>query len=146
MPATHFHRNGLVGRNVLAHASHNFQRYFRLAEQEAAAAPAEHLLHRAAEVDVDHVVAGRGHLRGSRAEFFRIAPHQLSAHQMIVCGDAEKSQTILAAGLQNHPIEHHLAQGIRRTQLASDAPHGPIAVARQRSLHDRKSDLDVTDL
>ena len=72
--AAHLDRDGHVRRHGVADASDDFERHFRLAEVIPAAAAAQHLFHRAAEVDVDDVEAGFDQPRGRRSKILGFAP------------------------------------------------------------------------
>src|SRR6185436_20005577 len=48
--------------------------------------------------------------------------------------------------LNDELIEHHFAQRIWRTVPPSDQPHRHVAVARERSLHDREIQPQGTDV
>src|SRR5262245_4505808 len=53
--ATHFYRNRNLRRHRIARPPNDLECNVGLAEMKAAAAAAENFLHRAAEIDVDHV-------------------------------------------------------------------------------------------
>src|SRR5262245_12647578 len=70
-PPAHFDRHRDVSRNRFACPEDNLQGDLGLAQMETAAAPPEHFLHRAAEVDVDHVKSSFNQLQCSGGELFR---------------------------------------------------------------------------
>ena len=78
---------------------------------------------------------------------FEEAAHELAAHRMFLVADA-KIVTSPASFLQRQKelIEHHLAQGVWRTEATRDHPHWPVAVARQGSLNNREVDAHVAEL
>ena len=118
---------------------YDFQRDCRLAQMKSAAATAQHLLHRAAEVDVDHIKAILDESQRGRREIRRIGAHQLPAGGMLFVRHVQE-MPILAPRLQpdDELIEHHFAKRIRRTETAGDHAHRHIAVAGERRLNDGK--------
>ena len=75
--AAHLHRQRNVRRQGVADAADNLQRGRRCAEKEPATAAAQHLLHRAAEVKVDHVEARLGQLQCRGRKVGRLGAHEL---------------------------------------------------------------------
>ncbi len=145
-PAAHLDRHRHPRRHGVAHPADDLQRRLDLAQQVAAPAAAKHLLHRAAEVDVDHVEAGRHEPRRRGAEIVGIGPHQLPAHGVFfVAGAQVPIGPPPVRDLVDELVEHHLAQRVRGPQPPRDHAHRPIAIARQRRLHHGKVERDVSD-
>ena len=94
--AAHFDRHRDVRRHGVAHAADDFERHVRLAQVEAAAATAEHLLHRAAEVDVDHVEPALDEPLGGGAELLGLGAHELAADGVLLVGDVQQMAGLLA--------------------------------------------------
>ena len=87
---------------------------------------------------------GRDQPQRRRAEIVRIGPHQLPADRMLFVGDPQPPLILAGvARLDQELIEHHLAQRVRRPEPPRNHPHRPIAIARQRRLHDGKVDRDL---
>ncbi len=145
--APHFHRHRNVRRHDVACPLYDFQRHLRLSQMKSAAAFAKHLLHRAAEVDVNHVEARLDQPRRPGRELLRLGPHQLPADGMLLVARIE-AMPRPGPLLQAHQelIQHHLANCIRRPQPASNHPHRPIAIAGQGRLHDGEIELYVSEL
>ena len=95
--AAHLDRDGNVRRHGVAHAADDLQRHVGLAQVKAAAAAAEHFLHRAAEVDVDHVEAALDQPQRGRAELLGLGAHELPADGMLFVGDVQEVAVAAAA-------------------------------------------------
>ena len=113
--AAHLHRDRNVRRHGVAHAADDLERHRRLAQMKSAPAAAQHFLHRAAEVDVDHVEAALDQPQCGRRELLRVGPHQLPAGRMLFVGDVQKVP-IPPPRLQvdDELVEHHFAERVRR--------------------------------
>ena len=82
--AAHLDSHRHVPRNRRAHGPYDLDGCVRRREQEAAAVSSEHLLDRAAEVEVDHVIAAFDEDGGGLGELAGLGPHELPAHGVIV--------------------------------------------------------------
>ena len=137
-PPTHLERHGHLGRHRVTNAAHNLERRGGLREKVATAAAAEHLLHGAAEIDVDYIVAFGHEPAGGRGEVIGIGSHQLATDGMFIRRDRESGRGLPAVlRLGDEPVEEHFANGIRGPVATGDQPHRPVAVARQRRLDKR---------
>ena len=144
--ATHLERHRDSGRHRVPHPTHDLERRRGLREQEAAPAAAQDLLHRAAEVDVDHVVALRHEPAGRRGEIVGVRPHQLAADGVLFLGQRESGGCLMPPlGRRHELIEQHLAQRVGRTVSPGEHPHRPVAVARERRLHERRRERHAAD-
>ena len=144
--APHFDRNRNVGGDRIAHAPHDRQRHFRLAEVKTAAVPAEDLLDRAAEINVDPVETPVQNPPRGRGEFFRRDAHQLRPDRVVVLLAAQKSAGFFASGDGNDElVEHHLADRGRGSMTPRDLPLGPVTHAAQGRLNAREADRDRAD-
>ena len=142
----HLERDGNVGGNGLPHPRNNLERGLGHAEEIAAAAAAEHLLHRAAKVDVDHVEARRDEPPRRRREIVGIRPHQLPTDGMLVVGDRDPGEVSLVRADHGHErVEQHLAECVGGAVLPGQQPHRQIAVAGERGLHDRRRERHAPD-
>ncbi len=75
-----------------------------------------------------------------------ICPHQLPADRMFFVADAQLAAILRSVrGFEKKLVEHHFAQRVRRAEPPRDDPHRPIAIARQRRLHDGEIERDGTD-
>ena len=113
-------------------------------EQRRAGARLRHLPHRAAEVDVDEVGAGRlDHPRrlGHRA---RLGAEDLDRERMLVGGDAEVAERALVPVLDPGAADHLRADeaGAEAASLAAERLH---ADAGHRREDEPRRDLDVAD-
>jgi hypothetical protein len=107
----------------------------------AASTTSQNLLHRAAEIDVDHIEPGGNQSPGAGGELLGFGSHQLAADRMIVVGQVQEVLGAFAlADAQQELIQHHLAQRVRSAQAASDPPHRPVAVPGQGGLDHGESD------
>jgi hypothetical protein len=106
----------------------------------------EHLLDGAAEVDVDDVVALGHESPGRRGKVVGIGSHQLASDGMFVIGHRQSCEiAAVGADAGDELIEQHLAQRIRRPVPPGDQPHGAVAVAGERRLHDRRVEVDTAE-
>jgi hypothetical protein len=135
--AAHLERHRHVRRHGVADARHDLQGRVGLGEQVAAAAPAEDLLHGAAEVDVDDVVAlGHQPPRGRR-EVVGVRAHQLAADGMLLGRHGQPGEVAAVGADGGHElVEEHFAERVGRTVPPRQHPHRPVAVAREGRLHD----------
>ena len=132
-----------VRRQGVAHAGDDLQRRGRLAQQIAAAAAAEDLLHRAGEVQVDHVEAGGDQFAGGQGELLRVVAHQLRTAGVVVVADAEEPPRLRPLGhVDDELVQEDFAERVRGAQSPGDPPHRPVGVAAQRRLHGGKVDDD----
>ena len=144
--AAHLERHRHLWRHGGSHLFDDLERGLRLREQEPASAAAEHLLHRAAEVDIDDVVAFGDEPLGRRRKIVGIRPHELSAHRMLLVGDGQTGE-ISAVGAHgcHELVEQHFAEGVGRAVTAGNHPHRPVAVTGQCRLHDGGLEPNVSD-
>ena len=144
--AAHLERDGHVRRHRLANLCHDLKRDGGLREEVAAAAAAEHFLHRAAEVDVDDVVALGHEPLGGRRKVVGIRAHQLAADGMFLVGHREAGEVAAVGADGGHElIEEHLAERVGRAVAAGQHPHGAVAVAGEGRLHDGRRDRHAAD-
>jgi hypothetical protein len=87
-PAPHLDADRDMLGHRLAHATDDLQGHLRLAEMVSAATAADRRPDRAAEVDVDHVEAGRAEFPRCRTELQRVGSHELSADGMFLADDS----------------------------------------------------------
>src|SRR6267142_1596020 len=119
-----------------------------LTQVKAAAAAAENFLHRAAEVDVDGVETRLDEFLRTGGELLRLCAHQLPADRPLFVRNVQEMPVAIAVLFHRHEklVEHYFAHGIRRSVPTSEQPHRPVAIARQRRLHDWKADCEGTEL
>jgi len=112
-----------------------------------APAAAEHFLHRASEVDVDHLEAGLHQRHGPGGELLRLGAHQLPTHRPLFRRVVQKTLRPPSARLDTDEelVEHHLAQRVRRPVSPGDDAHRPVAVTGEGRLDDGKGKLKVAD-
>ena len=144
--AAHLERDGHVRWHRLANLRHDLERDGGLREEVAAATAAEHLLHGAAEVDVDDVVALGHEPAGGRRKIIGIRAHQLAAHGMLLVGHREAGEVATVGADRRHElVEKHLAERVGRSVTAGQHPHGAVAVAGEGRLHDGRRDRHAAD-
>jgi len=145
--ATHFYGDGNVRGNRVAYSRDNFECDRRLAKMKAATATAKDFFHRTAEVDVDHIEAMFDESNRGRAKLLGVGAHELTADRVFVVSDMHEVVIFATiANLQDELVEHHFADGIGSPESSRDKSHRGIAVATERSLHDREVELDRADL
>jgi hypothetical protein len=110
---------------------------------EAAAAAAEDFFHGAAEVDVDDIEAGLDEFFCARGKLLGLGAHELTADGALFVGDVEEVPIAVAIFFHRDEelIEHHFADGVRRTVAACEEAHGPVAVAGEGGLDDWEADV-----
>lgn len=145
-PSPHFDRHGYFRRDDIACSANDFQGDRGLAQVKSTSASAEYFANRAAKVDIDDAKAGFDELLGTEGELLGFGSHELAGHGMFF-GRVVQKVLGLFAFFEAHEelIEHDFAQRVRCAHAACDEAHGPIAVATQGSLDDRKTDIDVAD-
>ena len=110
-------------------------------------ATTQHLFHRTAAIDVDHIKARFNKANGCRSEIGWIGAHQLATDRMLLVGDMQILPRLAPFGDFNHkPVEHHLAQGIGCAETAGNDPHRPVAIAGKCRLNDRHADGHIADV
>ena len=144
--AAHLHRERNVRRQDIPHPADDFQRGAGRAQEKPAPAAAQHLLHRAAEVQVDHVEAGLGKFERGGRKVFRIGAHQLCTDGVLFVRRADVPPGLRSlADLDDEAVQEHFAQRVGGPQPPGNDPHRPVAVAAQGRLDDREIDGDVAD-
>ena len=122
-----------VRRQGLAEPGDDLQGLLRLAQEIPAAALAQDLLDRAAEVDVDHVEARRDQLQRRRGEVVGRAAHELGRDGMVLVGHADIPPGLVPLGhVEDEAVEQHLADGVARPEPPRDGPGRPVAIAAHR--------------
>src|SRR5262249_48698149 len=118
----------------------------RLAQVKSATATPQNLLHRAAEIDVDHVEARLDELLCPERKLLGLGAHELPADRMLFVRDVKNMPRLQAIFERDQKlVEHHLAERVRRAMPAREHAHARIAIAAERGLHDRKADVDVAE-
>ena len=144
--APHLERDGHVRRHGVAHAAHDVERRLGLAEQIAAAAPAEHFLDGAAKIDVDHVEPRLNEPPRRGRKIIRVRPHELAADGVLLVSDGHTGEVALVPPDHGHErVEQHLAERVGRTEPPGEHPHRQVAVAGERRLHHGGSEGDAAD-
>ena len=115
-----------------------------IVEQRRARPGLRHLLHRAAEVDVDDVRPGRGDHPRRFAHRRRVGAEELDRERMLVRRHAEVPERALVAVLDAGAADH-LGADETRSEAASLAPEGLHADAGHGREHEPRRDLDPTD-
>ena len=139
--AAHLDRDRHAIRDRAIHVANNGQRFVGMAQHVSATAAAQHFLHWATEIDIHDVVSRPNHDVRCLGEDVWIAAHQLAADRVHVVGHRQIA-LVLFAGIHDEFVEHDLIEGEAAPQALGDRAHGQIAVARQRRLHERRTDFD----
>ena len=145
-PAAHLEGDGDAGRHGIAHSGNDLEGRLRNAEEIAPATAAKHLFDRAAEVDVDDVVALGHEPAGRGGKVVGIRAHELRADRMLLGGEGEPGVVALAAvGRDDERIEEDFAEAIGRAVAPREDAHRPVAVAREGRLEDGRGKLHMAD-
>lgn len=107
--------------------------------------PPNGLFDGAAEVDVDHVVAGLHQQARSSGECFGRVAEELAGNGVVVVGHVQ-DLLLQLAGLHHVFVEHHLVHRVLTAERTSDAPHGQVGESRQSALDRGNIKAEVADL
>ena len=133
----HLQRDRQLGGDCVADSANDLKGCLGHAQQIAAPAASQHLLDRAAEVDVDAVEAGFDKATGGRSEVIGVGPHQLATDRVLFSGDCQPGQiAAVGADLSKELVEHHLAEGVGSAKPTGHDPHWQVTVAGEGCLHD----------
>ena len=134
-------------RQGVAHPGDDLQGDRRPAQEIAAAAAPQDLLHRAGEVQVDHVEADGDEFHGRQDELLGPVAHQLRAAGVLVVADVEEPLRLGTLGhVDDELVQEHFAERVGGAQPPGDLPHRPVGIAAQRRLHGGKLDNHGTKM